>query len=113
MTLNQTFKNYTLNDGRIAKFDFDFNTKELNIELEIKKRIIKEKFEPCTILLTFSSLKLFDILEDFPTNGQYSDITILENEGVYASFDPFGNSGVPHEKDNWIIKAETLSIVEI
>jgi hypothetical protein len=114
MTLNQTFKNYALNDGRIAKFDFDFNTKELNIELEIRKRIIKEKFEPCKILLTFSNVKLLDILEDFPTDGQYSDITILEVEdnSIYASFDPYGNSGLPNEQDNWIIRAGSLSILE-
>ena len=90
-------------------------TKELNIELEIRKRTIKQKFEVCKILLTFSNVKLFDILEDFPTDGQYSDITILENEssGVYVSFDPYGNSGIPNEKDNWIIKSDTLSMVEI
>lgn len=115
MTLNQIFKDYALNDGRIAKFEFDFNAKKINIELEIKKRIIKQKFEACKILLTFSNVKLFDIIEDFQTDGQYSDITILEkeNESVYVSFDPYGNSGIPHEQDNWIIKADTLSIVEI
>ena len=115
MTLSQAFKEYALNDGRITKFELDLETKKLNLELEIRKQIIKQKFEPCKILLTFINVKLFDVLEDFPTNGQYSDITILEkeDEGVYASFDPFGNSGLPHEKDNWIIKAESLSITEI
>lgn len=115
MTLNQTCKDYLLNDGRIAKFEFDFNTKKLNIQLEIRKRLIKQKFEACKILVTFSNVSFFDVFEDFPTDGRYSDITILENESdcVYVSFDPYGNSGIPNEKDNWIIKSDTVSIVEI
>jgi hypothetical protein len=63
----------------------------------------------------FIDVKLFHLFEDLPTNGQYSDIVLLDkaNEGVCASFDPFGNTGQAHTQDNWIIEAKSVSIIEI
>lgn len=115
MTLNEALKIYALNDGQISHFEFDFRTKKLNMKLLVRKHIAKQSFEPREVMLTFHDVKLFDIFEDFPTNGQYSDITIFENEndGVYASFDPYGNSGIAHEDDNWIIKAEQIIVNEL
>jgi len=115
MTLNEALKIYALNDGQISQFEFDFRSKKLNIKLLVRKHITKQSFEPCEMMLTFHDVKLFDIFEDFPTYGQYSDITIFENEtdGVYVSFDPYRNSGIAHEDDNWIIKAEQITINEL
>ena len=77
--------------------------------------MLNKVLSPREVMLTFHDIKLFDIFEDVPTNGQYSDITIFENENdcVYASFDPYGNSGIAHEDDNWIIKAEQITINEL
>ena len=48
-------------------------------------------------------------------NRGINGVTIFENEndGVYASFDPYGNSGIAHEDDNWVIKAEQITINEL
>lgn len=115
MTLNEALKLYALNDGQICHFEFDFRTKQLKIKLLVRKHIVKQVFEPFKVMLTFHDVKLFDIFEDFPTNGQYSDITIFENEndGVYVSFDPYGNSGTAHQDDNWIIKSKQITINEL
>ncbi len=113
MTLNEALKIHALNDGQISHFEFDFRSKKLNMKLLVRKHIANQSFEPREVILTFHDVKLFDMFEDFPTNGQYSDITIFENDGVYVSFDPYGNSGIAHEGDNWIIKADQITICEL
>lgn len=115
MNLEESHGKYALNDGKITHLEFDFLKKELNLKIHARKRILKQKYESCLLLLKFVDVKLFDLFEDFPTDGQYSDITLFKkpNEDIYASFDPYGNTGLAHEKDNWIIKSETLSVTEI
>lgn len=85
------------------------------MKLLVRKHIAKKSFEPREVMLTFHDVKLFDIFEAFPANGQYSDIIVFQNEndGVYVSSDLYGNSGIAHEGDNWIIKAEQITICEL
>jgi hypothetical protein len=37
----------------------------------------------------------------------------MEIDGIYAAFDPYGNSGLPLKEDNWIIKADNIIIMAI
>lgn len=109
------YEKYVLPDGQITRLEFSFDNKELNIELKIRKLVSKKKYEGCKVRLTFFDVKEFYIFEDFPTNGQYSDITFIKEEDgqLYTSFDPYGNSGQQNEQDNWIIKASNVMLTEI
>ena len=108
-------KNYILCDGRITRLEFSFDNKELNVDLEIRKLISSKKSHDCKVRLTFIDVAVFEIFEDFPTNGQYSDITLIElgDQELYISFDPYGNSGKPNEQDNWIIKSKNVELIEL
>jgi hypothetical protein len=113
--IDDIFKNYALCDGKIYHFEFSFDKKELSVDLQVGKSISKNQYQDCKIRLTFIEVLEFNIFEDFPANGQYSDITLttLDSDQLYVSFDPYGNSGRPHEDDDWIIKSKSVKIIEI
>lgn len=52
-------------------------------------------------------------MDDF-TSIYYSDITLteLENGEYYLSIDPYDNTNVPNDKDNFVFKFKNLEISE-
>lgn len=115
MTLKEASEIFAFNDGTMVSFHLDIAIREATIDLDIRKHLTKKQLQECRVRLHLSMVTEINILEDFPTNGGYSDIVLftLENGDVYISFDPYGNSGEPNKSDNWIIKAGGLNILEI
>jgi hypothetical protein len=76
--------------------------------------IVRQKFSYYRIQLEFTKLIWIDLFEDFQTDSGYSDVTFLklDNGDFYLSLDPFGNSGMPHAKDNLVLKSKVLIFVD-
>jgi hypothetical protein len=53
MPLNKISEDYVRNDGQINYFGLDFRAKKLDIELLIRKHMVKQIFEPCKVMLTY------------------------------------------------------------
>ena len=110
---------YALNDGEIHSLKLEYASEttqnSMIIDLKVKKYISKNKFVPCLLRLIFSELIELSIYEDFGTEGNYSDITILfeVKDEYYFSFDPYDNKNKQNDKDNFIIKARKLEIIEL
>lgn len=113
MNLEEIFTNYALNDGETLSFKIDFTKHTCNIKLKVRRHIKNQKFQPCEIELNFEGVKEIDISEDFRTNGGYSDITLtkIKDDYFYFSIDPFGNTGEPNERDNFVIIAKSLVVI--
>lgn len=122
MNLEELYSTYVLCDGEIHSFKLDFNylsfgdTKhtEAIIELKVRKKAAKKRFEYCRIDLHFQQVVKFSLYEDFGSSVNYSDITLkkLENGLYYFSIDPYGNSNEPNEKDNFVIVAKSIQVQE-
>jgi hypothetical protein len=104
---------YAFADGSVTSFTLDYEPRQFSIALNIKRQKGKDIFQSCAIELVFSGLSMLHIFEDFPTNGGYTDITFLKLDTgeFYLSLDPFGNSGFPHNEDNFIIISRTLRLI--
>ena len=117
MIEKETSDNFILSDGQILSVTCNFNDRMIEVKLQVRKRLAK-RIVPCVVCLRFEEVTEFNVLEDFGTSGNYSDVVLsrLPEGRFYASFDPYGNSGEPNEKDNFVIKAagwkmEELSII--
>jgi hypothetical protein len=108
------FDQYIFADGKIVSVAFDYADKTIEMKLQIRKRA-KKKYLPCSILIRFRDVIEVDVLENFSTSGNYSDIVLVNQSDnqVYASFDPFGNSGQPDERDNFVIRAADCEFQEV
>jgi len=107
------FDRYIFADGKIISVAFEYTDNTVEMKLQIRKRA-KKKFLPCTVLIRFQDVSEVDVLEDFSTSGNYSDIVLVQSDNqVYASFDPFGNSGQPDERDNFVIRAADCEFQEV
>jgi hypothetical protein len=110
--LFEEFKNtYALSDGRILQMVCDFEQKIVRLDLLAWKKTSKKSVS-CQIQLNFVGTFELDLLETFDSG--YSDVTLsrLPNEGFYLSLDPFGNSDLPSDNDNFVIKSRELDFVE-
>jgi len=107
------FNQYIFSDGKILSMACDHEGSTIDLRLRVRKYIEKQ-IEPCVILLHFEGVIELDILDDFGTSGNYSDIVLvrLPNNQFNTSFDPYGNSGEPKEGDNFVIKAENCLLKE-
>jgi hypothetical protein len=110
-----------MNDGSVLSFQLEFAGSpgeeagnRTIIVLQVRRHVIKQRFEECTVTLEFNRTSEVVISEDFRTNGGYSDIVLtkLANGQFYLSVDPYGNTGEPSEMDNFVIKAEKLVLVD-
>ena len=115
MDVEELLKQYILCDGVIRTIHLDVINKVVKVQLAVRRYLSKKKWEACIIELELGGVTEVYLLEDFPTGGGYTHITItpLDRGQLYLSFDPFGNTGKPHEKDNWIIRASSLRVQEI
>ena len=108
------FAQYIFADGKIISMTSNYADSSIELELQIRKWVEK-KVVPCIVTLRFENVYKLDILDDFSTAGNYSDVVLvkLTDNKFYASFDPFGNSGEPNESDNFVIKAANCTIEEM
>jgi len=109
-----TFDNLILSDGQVLSVVCHFADSAIEVKLQVRKKLAKQ-IVPCVVCLRFEKVTEFDVLEDFGTSGNYSDVVLVRQSDTqfYASFDPFGNSGVPDERDNFVIKAANCKIEEV
>jgi hypothetical protein len=118
MTLEEFFESkYILNDGEICSILIDYENStnySVKIKLKLRKSLSSTKFEDTFCTLHFENIEQVDIFEDFGTGTNYSDITLirLNNGNFYLSLDPYDNTNLPNEKDNFIVKSSSLTITE-
>jgi hypothetical protein len=119
MTIDETISNYYISDGQVISLKIDFNSDNnsltsVTIVLKIWKNIGAKKTTETLLQLIFTDLTQLDIVENFDST-YYSDIklTTLETDEYYLSLDPYDNSLIPNEKDNFKIKAKTIKITEL
>lgn len=113
-----SLSNYILNDGQIISLKVDLYYQEKSkssaiVGLMVRKPTEKNLFVKCKIELQFEQVREVAINDDFGSD-YYSDLTLLklDNGLYYLSLDPFGNTGMPHEKDNFVIISKALVIEE-
>ncbi|OON67782.1 hypothetical protein [Hymenobacter sp. CRA2] len=121
MNLEAVGQQYALNDGEIRAVELSLRYGESaaskgSVQLRVRKRVSKNRYESCLLTLEFGCVVRAVVDEDFTNsiNYNYSDIVLtkLENGLYYLSLDPFGNSGKPHEQDNLVLVAQSLTIHE-
>lgn len=125
MTLEQfQIENYTLSDGEIMSIAIDyckqaeaphFAPTSARVELSISQALGYRKYRKCKAVLTLAGISEIRIFDQQELNGLYSDITItmLASGMVYLAFDPYGNSNIPNDEDNYVFIAQTIDIQEI
>lgn len=108
------FDKFIFSDGQILSVVCNFAESLIEVNVQVRKMLAKQVL-PCVICLRFEKVTEFDVLEDFGTSGNYSDVVLVQlaDKTFYASFDPFGNSGEPDERDNFVIKAVDCKIEEV
>lgn len=114
MSEAQSFDQYIFSDGKVVSMTCNYMDNTVELILQIRKKLEKQVV-PCVVWLRFESVSKLDVLEDFDTSGNYSDVVFVQQPDklFYISFDPFGNSGKPNESDNFIIIAAKCNIEEV
>lgn len=114
MNLEEISNRYVLSDGQVLSFQVSYEICIITINLKVRRNSKKNNFESCIIKLEFKDAIEFNIFEDFGTSTNYSDITfnVLDNGIYYISLDPFDNSGIPNNKDNFVIKSKSLTLID-
>ncbi len=78
------------------------------------RREVNGKTSPATVRMTFGGDLELHIHDDGGLMRDYSDITITAEGGrYYGSVDPYGNSGVRDERDNYVMIADDVEIEEL
>ena len=105
---------YILTDGKLLSMTCNYQDNTIQLKLQVRK-IIDKEIRPCTVSMYFEGVKELDVLDEFGTTGNYSDLVLtkLPDGLIYASFDPYGNSGEPNDNDNFVIKAENYIANEL
>ena len=111
---------YAWNDGELCSLKLttdyiasDSSSRQAAVEMLIRKRVAKNKWEPCRVHILLSGIQKVVINDDFELS-RYSDVTFTKTESNawYLSLDPHGNSGEPHEDDNMVFVADSMNIKE-
>ncbi len=114
MGLEDITSDYILNDGQVVSADIEFGeVPSATITLKARKRNRNKVIEERIVKLRLTHLTHVDIVDDF-TSKYYSDITVtrLENGDYYVALDPYDNSNVPKEQDNFVFKGKILELRE-
>ena len=118
--IEELLASYALNDGEICSLNFDANyatnnssLRQAALEVLIRKKSTSGKWVPCLLRIHLVGVQRIVINEDFALS-RYSDMVFkeVEKERYYISFDPYGNSGEPHENDNMVFVASSISVEE-
>ena len=121
MNLIEFLSAYSLSDGKIISFIIKYDNNCVDIFLQIKRSILRNKYKPSKIKLIFEEVVRVDLVEDFSTGHDYSDCTLsqlengnfyLENGNFYLSLDPYDNSGIPNVDDNFKVISKNLMIID-
>ena len=119
MTLEQFDElNYVINDGQIISWNMTFETatkaNSVNIIVSIRKMISKSKYQTCMLEIQLNEVQQIVVNSDCVDSGNFSDAIIvkLKNNTFYICFDPYDNSGIPHEDDNFKFISKALEILE-
>jgi hypothetical protein len=112
MLFEEFKQKYILTDGQVFSLTCDFEHRQVQVRLNIRKWKSK-KPEPCILDILFNDVIEFDILDNFDVSS-YSDVVFVKTDAgnYYASFDPFDNSGQPSENDNFVIKSHEVVIFD-
>ena len=119
--IEELLAGYALNDGEIYSLKLDTNyvandssLRQAALEVLIRKKAADGKWAPCLLKIHLVGVQRVVINEDFVL-GRYSDVVFKEVEKgkYYLSFDPYGNSGEPHENDNLVFVASSVRIEEV
>ena len=114
-------ENYTLSDGEILSYTIDYGKQSgapciaptsVRIELSITQTLKKRKYRKCRVVLTLTGIVEIRIFDQPDWNGLYSDITIvtLASGMYYLSFDPYDNSNIPKDEDNYVFITQAIDI---
>jgi len=115
MTLEELYGGFQLCDGKVQWVRVCHAASTVDVALLVRERA-GATTDPVwvAIELSFSGVVEhgFNGDEMDITDNDYSDITFLRREDgrFYLSADPYGNSGVPHERDNDVVIADALTI---
>jgi hypothetical protein len=118
MTFDDFESQYSLPDGEVISLHIDYcsdnnDKNSVLLTLKVKRILTKNKRENCILKLMFQDNLQINIYENFGTGSDLSDITLvkLENGCFYLSLDPYDNSGLPNNKDNFTIQSKNLTII--
>ena len=110
---------YILPDGEILSCRIVYSNENnisayVIIDLKVRRLKAKNKTESCKIRLRFDDLIDMSLFEDFGTQGNYSDITLVttDNNEIYLSLDPYDNLNKPDSRDNFVIRSKKIEIQE-
>ena len=112
MTLKEIESKFILNDGEIISCLMNFDEiKFVSIILKVRENV-GGKISDLKLEFKFYEIIECEIFENVDSK-YYSDITLLqtENQDYYLSLDPYDNSNVPNENDNFIVKSKNLEIL--
>ena len=119
-TTEELLAGFALNDGEICSLKLHVHYAANNSSLRqaalvvlIRKKVAHDKWVPCLLKIQLSGVQRIVISEDFELS-RYSDVVFKKvgDEKYYFSFDPNGNSGEPHENDNLVFVASSVSVEE-
>ena len=101
---------YLLSDGQVLGMSVDFEQKQ--ISLRLNARVLNgKKAERCEIKLHLNESFELDLVDTLDMEWHSDMVFIrLENGEFYLSFDPFGNSGLPNDSDNFVIKCKGVEL---
>ena len=110
----ESFDQYIFSDGKVVSMTCNFADNTIELRLQIRKKL-KKQIKQCIVWLRLENVSNLDVLEDFDTSGNYSDIVFVQQSDklFYISFDPYGNSGERNESDNFTITAANFIIEEV
>jgi hypothetical protein len=105
-------KKYILSDGQVLSMTVEFEQKKIGLRLNAQK-FVGKKTERCEIVLHLYDVFELDLVETLDFEW-HSDVVFVQLEGGedYVSFDPYGNSGLPHESDNFIVKCKGVEVFD-
>jgi hypothetical protein len=112
MFIKEFHGQYVLCDGQVVRLHCDFEQGSVLVRLAIRRREGKRSF-PCIIELLFLEVSELDLLDTFGFE-HYSDVVFVRTSTgqFYASFDPYGNSGLPGNNDNFVIRSERVQLID-
>jgi hypothetical protein len=110
--LEEFRQKYILPDGQVTQLACAFESRQVQVQLNIRKRKGR-KLEPCEIIILFNEATEIDLLGSFGVSS-YSDVVFVKTDSgeYYASFDPLGNSGEPGDNDNFVIKSREVVVFD-
>ena len=123
MNINQLPEQYSFHDGAIKSFYLDIQNSTAEIEMLVRRiisrrpsgQIQENDLVPCILRLTFEDLLEVSLFNKLPTQGYYIGFcSFKENDqAVGISINVHDSSNYVYEKDNWLVKAKSITWKEV